>query len=107
MLANPTVIAAVVSATAAVLGALLADRVKGAIARRDVISRAMISQVDGWDKWTAHLMHRVSDLEDEVRRKDEDCDRKLSALDAEMKRRDNECKSRIVELEKRIGGAGL
>jgi uncharacterized protein YoxC len=107
ILSNPTIIAAAIAAVSAISGALLSERIKRAVVRDDISAKAMQSQVQGWDKYTGHLLKRVSDLEDEMRRKDDDCDKKIDSLRTEMTRRDDECKARIYELESRVNARGV
>jgi hypothetical protein len=106
-LANPTFLAAAAASVGTVIGAILAYRVKAVVARNDITSRSSQAQLEGWDRYTGHLMTRVGDLEEEVRRKDDDCDRRIANVETEMRRRDDECRARISSLELRLSGRGI
>lgn len=91
LLTNPNVVAALVAAIATTIGAFLAYRVK-----------SIATQVTGWDKYTAHLMSRVLELEKEINTRDKEHNARMVSLETEMRRRAEECADRIQGLERHI-----
>ena len=107
MFANPTTAAAAIAGAATVIGAMFAYRIKLVTMRNDYAAQSLLSQIQGWDNYTKHLLKRVADLEEDIQKKDEDCDRRIKYLDDEMKRRDSECQRKISDLEQRLRGLGI
>ena len=102
IITHPTVLAAIIATAFGATSALIADRVRKAAVRNDIATRTIESQFQGWDKYTGHLMQRISALEAELRRQDEDCEHRIAAIEAEMRRRDEACQARIQALETRL-----